>query len=174
MTRILSIVLFLISYVAVGCSPRPTQSNYDECIADGMTKLKWANEMNEMFPFCDHFVIHYGIGKGVEKEWQSEAYFGGRFVITMSVQIVLNDHLNGITKVEGSPKFYLREIISIVPDGGRFHAKIGKQDVLQEQEWLEMRNVGYHKFLSEKWGASKEVDYFEELAKSIRRQRGSN
>ena len=69
--------------------------------------------MEALFGDGDHFITHYGMGSG-PKEWNSEVFFQGRYVLTLQVDVAINYWNNEVEKIVSSPKFYLVEVDSTV------------------------------------------------------------
>jgi hypothetical protein len=70
--------------------------------------------MDELFEDCRHFVTD---GPNDVPQFNSVAYFGGRYELTMQVPIRVDSGRSG--KVVGKPKYYLNEVsaVSISPSG---------------------------------------------------------
>ena len=74
--------------------------------------------MEELFPIADHFVTEFGFDKGPRK-WNTEVFFGGRYTLTMQVDVEIDYEARRIIRLVGEPVFYLQEVenITLLPDG---------------------------------------------------------
>ena len=77
------------------------------------TRLPVAVEFESLFPGeTDHFVTQYGFNRYVgdrTNTWNSEAYFAGRYSLTMQVEVVVDYKDNSVMRA-GTPKFYLERL----------------------------------------------------------------
>src|SRR3569832_1380884 len=74
--------------------------------------------MEELYPVADHFITHFGFDDAPNM-WNTEVFFGGRYTLTMQVDVEIDYDAKRVTKVFGEPKFYLHEAqnVEILPDG---------------------------------------------------------
>jgi hypothetical protein len=80
--------------------------------------------MEEQFGTADHFITHFGSRGKTTNRWNTEVFFGGRYTLTMQVDVHVDYDKNQI-EVVGEPVFYLVEAESIdVFDDGRTHGHI--------------------------------------------------
>jgi len=98
------------------------------------TRLPIAVEFEKLFPgHTDHFISQYGFnrnGGDRTNTWNSEAYFDGRYALTMQTEVVV-DYQNHTVKSSGESPFYLVEHYFICPDLSsreREVAKFGKAE----------------------------------------------
>jgi hypothetical protein len=142
--------------------------SYQSVLRSGLAKIREAHDMAATFEHVDHFIVHYNLGDGSEKQWQSEAFLNGRFMITLSVNVELSESLDEIVSVTGTPSFRIIEYVSIEKlTDGRFQAKAGRQREFGLDLWskfLENRDLN---LFHEGWSLSTPVENFEELAKEI-------
>ena len=69
------------------------------------------------FPETDHFITHYGMNDD-STIWNTEAFFSGRYILTMQVPIVVNYKLKTFSVKEGAvSRFFLREAAVCRRDG---------------------------------------------------------
>jgi hypothetical protein len=119
-----------------GCSRRLSETDYKTTLAFAKTAVPVAAQIEELFPEVDHFITHYGRGfsKG-SQVWNTEAYFSGRYVLTMQVDIDIDYDSNSFQPV-GEPRFKIEELskITFLPDG-RGEATIGDSKFLSLSEW---------------------------------------
>ena len=172
--------LLLIFSVCVGCAPdgcvaRRSQNwnDYKATVRSARTVLPIAVQMEELFPVADHFITHFGFDSG-PKMWNTEVFFGGRYKLTIQVDVEIDYKANKVTKVVGEPTFYLNEIekIQILPDG-------------RALTWYNSRN--YKSFGSKEWekifqekgdlsalgltANPEAVQHFDEYVSQVRRDR---
>lgn len=110
--------------------------DYNETVHSATDVLPIAVQMETLFPGqTDHFITHYGIEDGLPtKTWNSEAYFGGRYCLTMQIEVFVDSNRNTI-RPSGEPTFYLEEITSFrggVASNDGLHATFG------EEKWQEI------------------------------------
>jgi hypothetical protein len=117
--------MLLMLAMCCGCVPgasvarkTKTRSDYVATVRSAKAVLPIAVEMEELFPVADHFITHYGFNDG-PRVWNTEVFFGGRYTLTMQVDVEIDYSANKITKVGGEPKFSLTETrkVDILPDG---------------------------------------------------------
>jgi hypothetical protein len=96
-----------------------------------ITRLPIAVQFEELFPGkTDHFITHYGFSGEATNLWNSEAYFNGRYSLTMQIPVTVDYRHNTITPA-GDPVYYLEEITQY--DGGLaryggLHARFGNDE----------------------------------------------
>jgi hypothetical protein len=85
----------------------------------------------------DHFIEHFGLG---DERWNSEVFFGGRYRLTMQVEIEV-DHSKHLIHPRGTAAFYLVQYNQVnISKDGRAAADTGLATGLDE-----------HYFASDKW-----------------------
>ena len=85
---------------------------YTKTIRSGIDKMAWPTELERFFGNGDHFITHYNMSPG-PKQWNSEVFFGGRYVLTLQVDVEIDYSKSEVRKIIGAPKFYLWEIESV-------------------------------------------------------------
>ena len=95
--------------------------------------------METLFGEGDHFITYYGVDSG-PKLWNSEVFFGGRYKLTLQVEVEINYWKHKIVKVVSPPKFYLSEIDSTIRDRANQveGANISKNWQLDEAKWKKL------------------------------------
>src|SRR2546422_65055 len=107
-------------------------SEYVQTMKSGLTTLPWPKEMEALFGDGDHFITHYGFSPG-PKQWNTEVFFGGRYTLTLQVDVDIDYQKHLVLTNVSPPKFYLFEVGSLVrgPRGVE-GADISAQWVLDE------------------------------------------
>ncbi len=88
----------------------------------GYDQIPQARQIDELLGKADHSVMNEGddTDEGVKEEWISEAYFGGRYELVMTIDIRVDRRTSNVSKVIGTPRFRLLEIESVeMLSGGR-------------------------------------------------------
>lgn len=94
----------------------PKFASYERIHLNGIAKVPWAVKMEQRYPEIDHFITHFGMDAKLPNVWNSEAYFGGRYVITLQVPVAI-DYEDETLRVTGEPSFFLTEISTVAVDG---------------------------------------------------------
>jgi hypothetical protein len=129
------VVLALLSCgTGTSCDGGDQMKNYIKTVKSGIDRLPWPKEMEALFGEGDHFITHFGFDPG-PKDWQTEVYFGGRYRLTLQVEIDI-DYKTCLVKTNVSaPKFYLLEVESIVRKNGGIEANLSGQWILDKVKW---------------------------------------
>lgn len=107
-----------------------TTEGYRKAVLSGLEQIPEARQFDEIFgkENVDHFISYSG-SLEVGSDWNSELFFGGRYILTMQIPVRMGRSFDEVLEALDSPKFYLREIDQIKPlEGGRFHAKSDGDD----------------------------------------------
>lgn len=90
-----------------------SEGDLERGVRDGLKKIPEAAQLDELFgkENVDHFVSYSG--PSTSKKWNSEVYFGGRYALTMQVEVKMSSRLDRVVSVVGEPKFYLVKYKSI-------------------------------------------------------------
>lgn len=166
--------------MCVGCAPdgciaRRSQ-NWDEykaTVRSARAVLPIAVQMEEVFPIADHFITHFGFDSG-PKMWNTEVFFGGRYTLTMQVDVEIDYKAKTITKVVGEPKFYLHEVqnIQILPDGrasSSYNSRNEKR--FGSAEWEKIRQANGELSTLGLTANTEAVQHFDEYVSQWRRDR---
>lgn len=99
--------------------------------AKGVAQIEPASQMDAMYDDCRHFITYEGNHDTV---WNSVAYFGGRYELTMQVPVAIRSSTTG--KMTGEPRFYLNEVsdVSISPSG-QIGASFSRNREFGPAEW---------------------------------------
>jgi hypothetical protein len=103
-------------------SQRALPLSIDKNIAkrSGYSKIPQARQIDEFFGKAEHRVADEGdeTDEGIKEEWISEVYFGGRYLLVMTVDIRVDRRTSEVSKIIGTPVFQLLEIQSVDMSSG--------------------------------------------------------
>lgn len=128
-------LLLLISFSVISCG---RQNAYDAAVTSGIATLPWPKQMEVMFGEGDHFVTHFGFDSK-PKQWNTEVYFGKRYMLTLQVDVVINYSAGTVVKTASPATFYLTKIARIqrLPDG-RMSTFPGNGWTVNEEQWSQL------------------------------------
>ena len=103
--------LLLISayYAALGHSRWPSQ---EKMVRSGYQIISEAQQIDELFSPAWHQLSNYD--EPDIAEWQTDAFFGGRYELEMCVSVRIDRHTGRVIEVVGEPRFGLMEVEKIV------------------------------------------------------------
>jgi len=106
----LAVVIFWVCLIASGLQNR----NHQDFAADGVSQIAPAMQMDEQFTDCRHYITY---GPNSVSLFNSVAYFGDRYELTMQVPVDIQSESTGT--IIGNPQFYLNEVksVSVSPSG---------------------------------------------------------
>lgn len=129
-----TILTFLPIIFLMGCGSS-SMEDYKETVHNGISTVPHVQEIQRLFPkeATDHFITHYGFDKSKPVTWNTEVFFGGRYVLTYQVDVIVDYERKLVSKTVSPPKFAWREAtnISTHPIGADF----GAGDFFGEAEW---------------------------------------
>lgn len=110
----LSVVLLFVLFWLTLFTTVFQNRDHQSFAANGASQIQPARQMDEVFDECHHYIT-YSKDSPV---FNSVAYFGDRYELTMQVPVNIKSKTSG--SVTGEPKFYLNEIesITVFPSGG--------------------------------------------------------
>lgn len=126
------LALLVVGIAVTGCGSGGYR-DYDSTVRSARTTLPMAVELERQYGSADHFITHYGFRTQKTNTWNTEVFFGGRYTLTMKVEIEIDYGNNSFTRV-GDPKFYLLETVS-VDTGSRMSITFGMDKTLSAEEW---------------------------------------
>lgn len=93
-------------------------TEYESIHKSGAEEIPWAVEMERRFATAntDHFITYFGDRSQKDYTWNTESFFGDRYILTMQVQVII-DYSNRRIKLTGLPTFNLVEVVSANPNG---------------------------------------------------------
>src|SRR6266481_3389857 len=106
---ILALILTIGVLASCGGCKQDTMSDYIQTVKSGLDTLPWPKEMEALFGEGDHFVTHYGFSLGPNK-WNTEIFFGGRYTLTLQVDVDIDYKGDTIRSNVSPAKFYLWEV----------------------------------------------------------------
>lgn len=115
--RFICIVVTLLLLVGCGMGGY-TMASYRSAIRSGRVSIKPALEIETQFPKTEHMIIMYGRTGSDEHEWQTVSFFGGRYELTMTQQVILSSDGEKVLKLIGDPTFHLWVCDKVTADGG--------------------------------------------------------
>ena len=132
----------LLAFLALGtmtsCGRDNQMSDYIQTVKSGINSLPWPKEMEALFGEGDHFITHYGFKPG-PKEWTTEVFFGGRYTLSLKVDVDVDYKTQTIKTSVSTPKFYLFEVGSVQRGArGVEGADISNQWILDEAKWKKL------------------------------------
>ena len=165
--------LVTICLLSFGCSGNRSgwdTKDYRTAVRSGRSLIAPALEMEKQFPKTEHMLIMYGSNRSEKHEWQSVAFFGGRYELTLSLNVVLSSDGTKIIKVDEEPKFDLWVCQKMQVSGGASYDPSRAQR-FGLQKWNEFRDSGFDlKTLDPAYDGSKLPD-FDEFADRVQQSR---
>ncbi|SRR5258706_3553861 len=119
------------------CSPnlQSQVKDYKATIRSGIKVLPWPKEMETLFGDGDHFITHYNMSPG-PKTWNTEVFFGGRYVLTLQVDVEVAYSKREVGKVVGTPMFFLHEVESVaIGPTGAYDTRFSRNWNFGEAKW---------------------------------------
>ncbi|MDB5388371.1 MAG: hypothetical protein JWM11_4017 [Planctomycetaceae bacterium] len=106
------LILFLGVYIGYG---NYKVLGHQEFAANCVSQIEPAAQMNQLFEDCRHYITY--AGDDGHPLFNTVAYFGGRYELTMQVPVDIHSRASGMMVDE--PKFYLNELrqITVEPSG---------------------------------------------------------
>jgi hypothetical protein len=115
---------------------------YTATIRSAATAIPVAAQMEALFHEIDHFITHYGSGfENKPKMWNSEAFFGGRYILTMQVMVKVDYAHHRVIPV-GKPTFYLHEVKSVENvTEGQYAQSFGRTLTFDTETWERLQEA---------------------------------
>lgn len=129
-------------------------------------------QIEDCFGEADHFISYSG--PNVPRDWNTEAFFYGRYTLTMQVEVKTDSAFSEITEVVGEPKFYLREVREIlrVPDGTPSEARFAGEWRFGKDDWKKVHDAkGDFSVIGIAIKKDQPVQDFEGYAKAVKEPR---
>lgn len=129
-----------------GCSDIVfTPAGYNRAVLDGLAKIPEASQIDEIFgkKNVDHFIGYSGDRN--DCTWTTHVCFGGRYELTMQVDVQVNREFDEIVKVLGEPEFHLVKVRKITEDtmGAFYDSRFGKtHGHFDKKKWRLLYNAG--------------------------------
>ena len=110
-------------------------SDYIKTHQSGLKVLPWPLQMEALFGRGDHFITHYDFSPG-PKTWNTNIFFGGRYEITLQVDVDIDYANHAVKGAVSEPKFYIAEVESLeLHPNGSYSAFYSNNWVLNEGQW---------------------------------------
>ena len=136
------IAVIAVSLFCIGCQHGWDTNDYRTAVRSGRSLVAPALEMEKQFPKTEHMIIMYGGTGSARHEWQTVAYFGGRYELTMTVDVLLSSDGKTVAKVLDEPKFLLNVCDRITPGGVALYSGTRNQ-TFGIGEWTKFRISAY-------------------------------
>ncbi len=108
---------------------------YRQTVKYASVAIPSAVEMEKVFGDVDQFIEQYGLKSPNANRWDTEAYFGDRYVLTMQAPIAIDYKIHKF-KVTGKLYFQINEVKRVIIDSdGVVMTYYGEQFVFSEEEW---------------------------------------
>lgn len=105
----------------------------------GLSQVQPAAMMDELFDDCRHYIVY--AGRESQSTWNSTAFFGDQYELTMQVPVDIKSKDSG--SVIGEAKFYLNEIESVsVTSSGQIGASFSRNFRFNETQWKQVYDSG--------------------------------
>ena len=111
-------------------------ANHKQTVLDGLKSVPHVSEIITIFSNAptDHFITHFALYKDKPVKWNTVVYFGGRYILTYQVDVMVDYRKNKILKTINLPSINLSEI-SKVRDGGGGTYNSSNEVYFSEAEW---------------------------------------
>lgn len=137
---ILTAVLMLCA--SSGCGYSGDVPSYRSAIRSGRKIIAPALEMEKQFPKTEHMLIMYGGTGSAQHEWQTVSFFGGRYELTMTVDVLPSDDGKTIENVIQEPTFLLNVCGKISSDLGCSYQS-SREQRFGVDKWNQFRDSGF-------------------------------
>ena len=130
--------ILAIAFSSAGCLEQ-LKANHKQTVLDGLKSVPHISEIKAIFSNAptDHFITDFSLYKDKPAIWTTEVYFGGRYIFTYKVQVIVDYHKNKIVKTVSQPTFDLWELSSL-KSGGRASYDQESGGKFGEMEWAKI------------------------------------
>ena len=130
--------ILAVAVVSPGCLEQ-LKANHKQAVLDGLKSVPHVSEIITIFSNAptDHFITDFSVYKDKPVKWNTEVFFGGRYILTYQVDVMVDYGRNKIAKAVGQPKFFLAELSSI-HDGGTGYFDKGTGAIFDDLEWAKI------------------------------------
>jgi hypothetical protein len=112
---------------------------HQEFARSGVSQIQPAAEMEDLFEDCRHYIVYAGHGQ--VSTWNTTAYFGDRYTLTMQVPVDIRSKDSG--SMIGDPKFYLHEVESVdISPSGQVGASFSADFKFDAAQWKKVYESG--------------------------------
>lgn len=134
--------------ILVCCSGRAavfkTLECYDKVVAEGVKVLVLPTQMEALFNATnvDHFITDFTTFTN-DTEWQSVAYVWGRYMISMSIPIVVDHTKCTIVRARGPADVVINEVVGVsLSEAGTAATKFEGQWRFSQKQWAKLVEKG--------------------------------
>ena len=105
--------------------------------ANAVSRIEPASQMDQLFDDCRHYITY---GRDSISIWNSVAFFGGRYHLTMQVEVAIESSSKG--QMSGQPRFYLNEVGKVsISSSGQVGAEYSNNLEFGPAEWKKVFNA---------------------------------
>jgi hypothetical protein len=158
------ITVCLLSFGCSGCQSGWGMNDYRSAVRSGRSLIAPALEMEKQFPKTEHMLIMYGGTGSAKHEWQTVSFFGGRYELTMSTDVVLSSDGTRIISASESPTFVLWVCESIKADGNGASFHSSRERKFGLETWNKFKESGFDVAILDPFYDGSVLPYFEEYA----------
>lgn len=110
-------IALIATALLVACGRSWSLSDYMAIHKDGLQRLEISRHLNAQYEEVDNFIVHFG-SKKQPLEWQTVAFIGGRFELTLVLPVTV-DYAKRTLMQAGKPTIHLwaAKEIRVLPDG---------------------------------------------------------
>lgn len=106
---------------------------------NGISQIQPAAEMDKLYPDCRHYIVYSG--RESISTWNTTAFFGGRYSLTMQVPVRIKSKNSG--SMIGDPKFYLNEVEAVtVQSSGQIMTSFSRNLNFDADQWEQVYKSG--------------------------------
>lgn len=148
----------------LGCGVYQTWG-HEEFAKNGLAQIQPAEQMDRLYDNCRRYITYGGPSTSI---WNSVAYFGGRYELTMQVSVEIESATSG--HMTGEPKFRLLEVTDVESSpSGQVGASFGRNFNFGLVEWQKVFAAdGDYSVIGFEINRDPPVPDFEAFAKSSR------
>lgn len=154
--------------------PPKSKADYVKTVESARHVIETAVQMEQLFRTADHFITEYGFKSG-PRIWNTEVYFGGRYRLTMQVEIEIDYNRDRIIRTLTEPQFHLTEVgkIEVLADGRVYSENVKKpgQETFGLPEWRRVFAAGGDWSVIGFTIDKSSVQHFDEFVEAWRRPR---
>lgn len=169
----MKLLCLLAMVLLAGCSP--SMEDYKAMVRDGIKTVPHVQEIKKMFPGepTDHFITYYGFDKTKPVTWNTEVFFGGKYVFTYQIDVIVDYHSNRILGITNSPEFFLVRVSRVFDDTPEnIGADFDADDKFGESDWEKVVAAkGDSSVIGIQVNTNSPVPRFEDYVRAIQRDR---
>lgn len=167
----------VVGAIMVGCSKRFSMEDYVQTVRQGIQEVPHVQEIKQMFTNApiDHFITQYGFDREKPVLWNTEVFFGGKYIFTYQVYVSVNYEKNRIAKTVSRGKFRLVGVGKVhkpLSDDAGVESDIESDHAFGEEEWRKIVAAkGDFSVIGIPLNTNSPVPYFEDLVRAERAPR---